>query len=83
MMKVLEFLDKYYLLFDLISLFLILSLIGYFVTRNKEKDVKFKINSNETVNVNIQMQNQMNTNMSLQELVKENKNVGNKESNNL
>lgn len=86
MANVLEFLSKYYLIFDLISLFLVFSLIGYFVSRKKEKNSKFKLDSNGTTqninNVNI-IQNQINTNMSLQDLVKENKNVNNNSSNRL
>lgn len=86
MTSILEFLSKHYLIFDLITLFLIFSLIGYFVSRKKEKDVKFKLDSNNNTqninNVNT-IQNQINTNMSLQDLVKENKNIGNNESNNL
>ena len=38
MTSILEFLSKHYLIFDLITLFLIFSLIGYFVSRKKEKD---------------------------------------------
>lgn len=86
MTSILEFLSKHYLIFDLISLFLIFSLIGYFVSRKKEKDVKFKLDSNNnTQNISKvnTMQNQINTNMSLQDLVKENKNIGNNESSNL
>ncbi|MBD9107003.1 hypothetical protein EGP99_04240 [bacterium] len=86
MTSILEFLSKHYLIFDLIALFLIFSLIGYFVSRKKEKDVKFKLDSNNnTQNISEvnTMQNQINTNMSLQDLVKENKNIGNNESSNL
>lgn len=86
MTSILEFLSKHYLIFDLITLFLIFSLIGYFVSRKKEKDVKFKLDSNNnTQNISEvnNMQNQINTNMSLQDLVKENKNIGNNESSNL
>ncbi len=86
MTSILEFLSKHYLIFDLITLFLIFSLIGYFVSRKKEKDVKFKLDSNNnTQNISEvnTMQNQINTNMSLQDLVKENKNIGNNESSNL
>ena len=86
MTSILEFLSKNYLIFDLITLFLIFSLIGYFVSRKKEKDVKFKLDSNNnTQNISEvnNMQNQINTNMSLQDLVKENKNIGNNESSNL
>ena len=86
MTSILEFLSKHYLIFDLITLFLIFSLIGYFVSRKKEKDVKFKLDSNNnTQNISEvnNMQNQINTNMSLQDLVRENKNIGNNESSNL
>lgn len=86
MTSILEFLSKHYLIFDLITLFLIFSLIGYFVSRKKEKDVKFKLDSNNnTQNISEvnTIQNQINTNMSLQDLVKENKNIGNNESSNL
>lgn len=37
MTSILEFLSKHYLIFDLITLFLIFSLIGYFVSRKKKK----------------------------------------------
>ncbi len=84
MASILEFLEKNYLLFDLISLFLVFSLIGYFVSRKKEKDNVFKIDKKEeSVNDLSSLQSQINTNISLQELVKENKNIGNNESNNL
>ena len=86
MTSILEFLSKHYLIFDLITLFLIFSLIGYFVSRKKEKNVKFKLDSNNnTQNISEvnTMQTQINTNMSLQDLVRENKNIGNNESSNL
>lgn len=86
MTSILEFLSKYYLIFDLISLFLVFSLIGYFVSRKKEKENTFKINSdqnNRYQNINDikDLQPQINTNMSLQDLVKENKSVNNNSSN--
>lgn len=86
MTSILEFLSDYYLIFDLIIIFLVFALIGYFVSRKKEKDVKFKLganNMNQNINTANTMPNQMDTNMSLQDLVKENKNIGNNESNNL
>ncbi len=88
MANVLEFLSKYYLIFDLISLFLVFSLIGYFVCRKKEKENTFKINNgqnNTYQNINDikDLQPQINTNMSLQDLVKENKSVNNNSSNGL
>lgn len=51
MTSILEFLSKHYLIFDLITLFLIFSLIGYFVSRKKEKDSKFKLDSNSTTQI--------------------------------
>ena len=81
MENILDFLSNYYLVFDLISLFLIFSLIGYYASRKKEKDHEFKIDNN--VNNLETLSNQINTNVSLQDLVKENKSIGNKESNNL
>ncbi len=88
MANILEFLSKYYLIFDLISLFLVFSLIGYIVSRKKEKENTFKINNgqnNTYQNINDikDLQPQINTNMSLQDLVKENKSVNNNSSNGL
>lgn len=84
MTSILEFLEKNYLLFDLITLFLVLSLIGYFVSRKKEKENVFKIDKKkENINDLSSLQSQINTNISLQELVKENKNTSNNKSNNL
>lgn len=72
----LEFLSKYYLIFDLIALFLIFALVGYFVNIKKEKNNKFKIDKKKTQENVYQesVQSPINTNMSLQDLVKENKN---------
>ena len=86
MANILEFLSKYYLIFDLISLFSVFSLIGYFVSRKKEKENTFKINSDQNntyqnINDIKDLQPQINTNMSLQDLVKENKSVNNNSSN--
>ena len=82
MTKILEFLSKYHLIFDIISLFLILSLIGFYATRKKEKNFKFKIaKENTKQNIDNVKENHINTNMSLQELVKENKNVNHLDSN--
>ena len=86
MANILEFLSKYYLIFDLISLFSVFSLIGYFVSRKKEKENTFKINSDQNntyqnINDIKDLQPQIKTNMSLQDLVKENKSVNNNSSN--
>ncbi len=81
MTDILEFLEKNYLWFDIIVLFLIFSLIGYFVSQRKEKENQFKIENHEgSMNDISSLQGQIKTNISLQELVKENKSVGNKET---
>lgn len=76
MKNMLDFLSKYYLIFDIIALFLIFALVGYFVNIKKEKNNKFKIDKKKTEENNFQesIQSSLNTNMSLQDLVKENKN---------
>ncbi len=80
---ILSFLEKYYLVFDCIALFLIFSMIGYFAVRKKEKLEKFKIDNQRDSNDIEVLENKINTNISLQELVKENKNIKNNESNNI
>lgn len=83
MANILEFLSNNYLIFDIISLFLIFALVGYFVNIKKEKNKVFKIDKKENNTNNFQksISNGINTNMSLQDLVKENKN--NLNSNNI
>ena len=71
MEQFINFITQHYLLFDIITLFLILALIGYFVNIKKQKSNVFKIN-----NIPI------NTNMSLQDFVIENKSVGTNTNNN-
>ena len=72
MEQFINFITQHYLLFDIITLFLILALIGYFVNIKKEKNKVFKINNSENEIKDIPI----NTNMSLQDFVNENKSVG-------
>ena len=48
MEQFINFITQHYLLFDIITLFLILALIGYFVNIKKEKNKVFKINNSES-----------------------------------
>ena len=68
MEQFINFITQHYLLFDIITLFLILALIGYFVNIKKEKNKVFKINNSENEIKDIPI----NTNMSLQDFVNEN-----------
>ena len=78
MEQFINFITQHYLLFNIITLFLILALIGYLVTINKEKNKVFKINKSENEIKDIPI----NTNMSLQDFVNENKSVGTNTNNN-
>lgn len=78
MEQFINFITQHYLLFDIITLFLILALIGYFVNIKKEKNKVFKINNSENEIKDIPI----NTNMSLQDFVNENKSVGTNTNNN-
>ena len=78
MEQFINFITQHYLLFDIITLFLILALIGYFVNIKKEKNKVFKINNSENEIKDIPI----NTNMSLQDFVIENKSVGTNTNNN-
>lgn len=78
MEQFINFITQHYLLFDIITLFLILALIGYFVNIKKEKNKVFKINNFENEIKDIPI----NTNMSLQDFVNENKSVGTNTNNN-
>ena len=69
MEQFINFITQHYLLFDIITLFLILALIGYFVNIKKEKNKVFKINNSKNEIKDIPI----NTNMSLQDFVNENK----------
>lgn len=72
MEKISEFLANYYGLFILISIFLILALVGFFVSVKKEKQVQFKIDN--SVNENI-INPTAYDNKSLQEMVKQNADI--------
>lgn len=78
MEQFINFITQHYLLFDIITLFLILALIGYFVNIKKQKSNVFKINNAENEINDIPI----NTNMSLQDFVNENKSVGTNTNNN-
>ena len=84
MTSVLGFLEKNYLLFDIIVVFLILSLIGYISTRKKEKENVFKIDNNENnIGDLSSLQNKDDTNVTLQNMVTKNKNKTNGEIKNI
>lgn len=74
----LDFLSKYYLIFDLVALFLVFALVGYFVSIKKEKNNKFKIEKKKAGENDFQesIQSGLNSNVSLQDLVRENNNLG-------
>ena len=78
MEQFINFITQHYLLFDIITLFLILALIGYFVNIKKQKSNVFKINNAENEINDIPI----NTNMSLQDFVNGNKSVGTNTNNN-
>lgn len=73
--KFINFITNNYLILDIISLILILSLIGYFVNKNKEKAKVFKINDES--NINLIEDIPIDKNISLQEIVNENKSINN------
>ena len=52
MEQFINFITQHYLLFDIITLFLILALIGYFVNIKKQKSNVFKINKSVGTNTN-------------------------------
>lgn len=84
MTSVLGFLEKNYLLFDIIVVFLIFSLIGYISTRKKEKENVFKIDNNENnIGDLSSLQNKDDTNVTLQNMVNKNKNKTNGEIKNV
>lgn len=72
MEKISEILANYYGLFILISIFLILALVGFFVSVKKGKRVQFKIDN--SVNENI-INPTAYDNKSLQEMVKQNADI--------
>ena len=46
-----NFIIEHYIIFDIIGVFLILALIGYFVSIKKEKAKVFKLNNNNKNNL--------------------------------
>ena len=75
-----NFIIEHYIIFDIIGVFLILALIGYFVSIKKEKDKVFKLND-ETMNIANDIP--INANVSLRDYVNENKSINNNNNNNL
>ncbi len=76
--KFINFITEHYLLFDIITIFLILALIGYFANIKKRQRNAFKINNPEN-EIN---EMPININKSLQDFVNENKSVGTNTNNN-
>ena len=72
--KILDFLANWYVLFIIISLLLIFSLIGYFVTKWRKKNSIFKLSSEQNNNINI-ADIPLDNNVSLNEALNKNKTV--------
>ena len=72
--KILDFLANLYVLFIIISLLLIFSLIGYFVTKRRKKNSIFKLSSEQNNNINI-ADIPLDNNVSLNEALNKNKTV--------
>ena len=77
MEKILNFLGNYYYIFDIITVFLILSLIGYFIKQKNKNETPFKIKRKEYSMQNIVGSLQELGNISLQERVNRNANIKN------
>lgn len=77
MEKILNFLGNYYYIFDSITVFLSLSLIGYFINQKNKKETPFKIKRKEYSMQNIVGSLQELGNISLQERVNKNANIKN------
>lgn len=72
--KILDFLANWYVLFIIISLLLIFSLIGYFVTKRRKKNSIFKLSGEQNNNINI-ADIPLDNNVSLNEALNKNKTV--------
>ena len=72
--KILDFLANWYVIFIIISLLLIFSLIGYFVTKRRKKNSIFKLSSEQNNNINI-ADIPLDNNVSLNEALNKNKTV--------
>lgn len=69
MEKILDFLANYYIIFILITVFLIFSLIGFFIKREREKNKQFKIQDNSTqININSDINPPTNNNEPIEKL---------------
>lgn len=71
MIKLLDFLAKWHILFIILSLILIFALIGYFVERKRHKKAPFKIPSKSNDFTTIDIKNLDNT-MSLKDALSNN-----------
>ena len=69
MEKILDFLANYYIIFIVITVFLIFSLIGFFIKREREKNKQFKIKDNSTkININSDINTPTNNNEPIEKL---------------
>lgn len=92
-----ELITKYYVIFDIITIFLIFSLIGFIVNIKKSKNGDFKLDEssmnnnyvNTSNNVQMNMSNEtpvntgINQNVSLQDYVNKTANINNNKNNNM
>lgn len=92
-----ELITKYYVIFDIITIFLIFSLIGFIVNVKKSKNSDFKLDEssmnnnyvNTSNNVQMNMSNEtsintgINQNVSLQDYVNKTANINNNKNNNM
>ena len=93
MTSFIDFLTEHYLIFDVITTFLIFSLIGYFVNLKKEKKSDFKldesnmnnnyVNTSNNFQMNMSNESTVKTNVSLQDYVNKTANIKNNENNNM
>lgn len=70
MEKIIAFCKDYYVYLDILAIILILALVGYFVSIKRKKDNVFKLEDTDIIS---DMSSNINTNMSLQDFVNENK----------
>lgn len=70
MEKIIAFCKDYYIYLDILAIILILALVGYFVSIKRKKDNVFKLEDTDIIS---DMSSSINTNMSLQDFVNENK----------
>lgn len=76
-----EFLRIHCVLFVLITVFLIFALVGFFVDRKRQKGSPFKIKSDENIMSNEISNMQITDDFNLQDRIKENADIKNKNVN--